>query len=455
MTRRFSINFGILAFVLDAVLVSIALWAANAVRPLLNDLPFVAFLPDPVIPPVLYPVFSLTWAGILLFFAVYDGRRSASFAREWLNLTGGSILAAVSIAGILFLSYREISRVLILTFFGLTYSGLVGWRVVYRVAGGRFGRGKQARKVLIVGGNEVARDIGGKIRANPETDMELAGYLADEAGEAVLGRIEAAVEVVKAHGVDEVVIALPDADHDRVASLVSQLHLLPLKLWVIPNYFQLALFRAGIEEFAGVPMLDLHAPAIGETQRVVKRVMDLIVCALVLIPGIPVMLLTALAVRLDSGRPVLFKQVRVGENGRTFNIFKFRTMVPGAETLPPDAESHKPAADPRITRIGRILRRTSLDELPQFFNVLKGEMTLVGPRPELPAIVELYEPWQRQRFTVPPGITGWWQVSGRSEKLMHLNTEDDLYYIKNYSLFLDLQILVKTVWVVFRGEGAW
>jgi lipopolysaccharide/colanic/teichoic acid biosynthesis glycosyltransferase len=105
--------------------------------------------------------------------------------------------------------------------------------------------------------------------------------------------------------------------------------------------------------------------------------------------------------------------------------------------------------------VGRILRRTSLDELPQFFNVLKGEMSLVGPRPELPAIVEQYEPWQRQRFTVPPGITGWWQVSGRSERMMHLNTEDDLYYIKNYSLFLDLQILARTVWVVFRGEGAW
>ena len=455
MTRRFSINFGILAFVIDAVWVSAALFAANALRPLLNELPFVAFLPDPVIPLALYPVFSLMWPGILMFFAVYDGRRSASFAREWLNLTGGSILAAVAIAGVLFLSFRDISRVLILTFFGIAYLGLAGWRLAYRVVGGRFGRGKRGRKVLIVGGNEIARDIGAKIRGNPETDLELAGYLADDGGETVLGSIAEAAAVIEQHGIDEVVIALPDADHDRVARLVSALHMLPLKLWVIPNYFQLALFRAGIEEFAGIPMLDLHAPAIGEYQRVVKRVMDLAVCVLVLIPGIPVMLLAAVAVWLDSGRPVLFKQPRAGENGRPFDIFKFRTMVRGAEALPPEPSAHKPASDPRVTRVGRILRRTSLDELPQFFNVLKGEMSLVGPRPELPAIVERYEPWQRQRFTVPPGITGWWQVSGRSERMMHLNTEDDLYYIKNYSLFLDLQILAKTVWVVFKGEGAW
>ncbi|MGQ9668503.1 MAG: sugar transferase, partial [Anaerolineae bacterium] len=151
------------------------------------------------------------------------------------------------------------------------------------------------------------------------------------------------------------------------------------------------------------------------------------------------------------------------ENGRPFLMYKFRTMVDGAEhqlseviQYTEDGKPiHKLPDDPRITRLGRFLRRSSLDELPQFFNVLKGEMSLVGPRPELPFIVEQYEPWQRRRLAVPPGITGWWQISGRADRPMHLHTEDDLYYIKNYSLWLDLHILIKTIGAVIRGRGAY
>ncbi|RPI33345.1 MAG: sugar transferase, partial [Chloroflexota bacterium] len=171
----------------------------------------------------------------------------------------------------------------------------------------------------------------------------------------------------------------------------------------------------------------------------------------------------ALAIKLDSPGPVIFKQLRAGENGRLFWIYKFRSMVVDADKQLQDVIRyddsgrmiHKLPGDPRITRVGHVLRRASLDELPQLINVLKGEMSLVGPRPELPMLVEQYEQWQRKRFAVPPGITGWWQVNGRSEKVMHLNTEDDLYYIQNYSILLDFQILVKTAWVVLRGKGAY
>jgi lipopolysaccharide/colanic/teichoic acid biosynthesis glycosyltransferase len=143
-------------------------------------------------------------------------------------------------------------------------------------------------------------------------------------------------------------------------------------------------------------------------------------------------------------------------------MFKFRTMVADAENLRHTVETtdsegqliHKSDRDPRVTRVGRILRKTSMDELPQLLNILRGEMSLVGPRPELPYLVERYEPWQRKRFAVPQGITGWWQVNGRSDKPMHLNTEDDLYYVQNYSLLLDIQILFKTILVVLRGKGA-
>jgi lipopolysaccharide/colanic/teichoic acid biosynthesis glycosyltransferase len=155
--------------------------------------------------------------------------------------------------------------------------------------------------------------------------------------------------------------------------------------------------------------------------------------------------------------------MRVGEGGRLFSMFKFRTMVQNAEALRSQVETttpdgqiiHKTAEDPRVTRLGRFLRRTSLDELPQLFNVLLGSMSLVGPRPEMPYLVEHYQPWQRKRFAVPPGITGWWQVTGRSEKLMHLHTEDDLYYINHYSIWLDLQIMIRTLWVVLVGKGSY
>jgi lipopolysaccharide/colanic/teichoic acid biosynthesis glycosyltransferase len=173
--------------------------------------------------------------------------------------------------------------------------------------------------------------------------------------------------------------------------------------------------------------------------------------------------LVALAIKLDSPGPALFVQERIGENGQPFEMFKFRSMVAGAERMNnsvapqgrDDVIVHKAPNDMRVTRVGRFIRRTSLDELPQLLNVLRGEMSLVGPRPELPWLVENYEIWQRRRFAVPPGMTGWWQINGRSDRLMHMHTEDDLYYIQNYSPLLDLQILWRTIGVVVRGRGAY
>ena len=175
------------------------------------------------------------------------------------------------------------------------------------------------------------------------------------------------------------------------------------------------------------------------------------------------MVLIALLIKLESPGPVIFKQERIGEHGRRFQMFKFRSMYIDAdrrwhEVAKRDETGkliHKLKDDPRVTRVGRKLRRTSLDELPQLFNVLRGEMSLVGPRPEMPYIAAEYEPWQWQRFRVPPGMTGWWQVNGRSEKPMHLHTEDDLYYIQNYSFWLDLRILAKTLIVVWQEHSAY
>ena len=194
-----------------------------------------------------------------------------------------------------------------------------------------------------------------------------------------------------------------------------------------------------------------------------KRAFDLSFGFLALLLALPIMILSALLVYLEDGSPVIFRQHRVGKDGHLFEIFKIRTMVKNAEELQVQSEMydadgnliHKMKDDPRVTSVGRLLRRFSLDELPQLFNVLAGSMSLVGPRPELPYLAEKYEPWQRQRFDVLPGITGLWQVNSRSDKPMQLHIEDDLYYIQNYSIWLDLQILVRTIWVVLSGKGAY
>jgi exopolysaccharide biosynthesis polyprenyl glycosylphosphotransferase len=210
-------------------------------------------------------------------------------------------------------------------------------------------------------------------------------------------------------------------------------------------------------------MINLRDPALNAYQRLVKRIFDLSVGSALTLFFLPLMGIIVIAIKLDSPGPVLFKQVRLGENGRLFEMYKFRSMMDRAESLQSqinqvDEEGnviHKCKDDPRVTKVGRFLRRWSLDELPQFFNVLRGDLSLIGPRPELPWLVDEYEIWQRKRFAVPQGITGWWQVNGRSDKMMHLHTDEDLYYIQNYSLWLDIYILLKTPWVILRGKGAY
>jgi exopolysaccharide biosynthesis polyprenyl glycosylphosphotransferase len=221
--------------------------------------------------------------------------------------------------------------------------------------------------------------------------------------------------------------------------------------------------RAQVEDFWGIPLIGLRDPVIAGFDRSVKRAFDLAIASLMVMLLSPVMLAVAVAIKLDSRGPVIFKQQRVGENGKPFWMYKFRTMAHGADQLVQGLEEdgtytngvYKVREDRRVTGVGRFLRRMSLDELPQLFNVLKGEMSLVGPRPEQPWIVERYEPWQRKRLSVMPGMTGWWQVNGRSDRPLFLNTEYDLYYIQNYSPALDLVILWKTIWVVLRGKGAY
>jgi exopolysaccharide biosynthesis polyprenyl glycosylphosphotransferase len=456
--------------VLDAAWVVISLVIADHIRPALSSLPFAASFPAEIhLPLIIYPLSVVIWVSVFLLLSVYDGRRNFRVTDELTSVTMSSVLAAVILAGSLYLSVRTVSRLLFIVFCLINYLFLILWRFIYRIIF-QLGAGKlvSERRVLIVGAGPVGRQLEESITAKPYLGLKIMGFLDDDPEkhqncQDIIGSLDAAHVIVKKYNPDDVVIALPRRAYEKVNQLVAELHDLPVKVWVIPDYFHLALHKAVIEEFADIPMLDLRAPALNDYQLLVKRAFDLVVGIPSTIFILPFLGLMALAIKLDSPGPALFIQRRVGENGRIFWMYKFRTMVKDAdqrlsEVIRHDPDGniiHKTPNDPRVTRVGRFLRRTSFDEFPNLFNVIRGEMSLVGPRPELPILVEQYEPWQRMRFAVPQGITGWWQVNGRSDKPMHLHTEDDIYYVQHYSIMLDIKILVKSVWVVLRGKGAY
>jgi exopolysaccharide biosynthesis polyprenyl glycosylphosphotransferase len=470
MIRRFSVNFAIFSMFMDVVIIVFVLWLTTYFRAQeFANIPFIKEIRRPVsLPLILYAVFPVVWVALMQVFSVYDGRKNLRIVDELTSLTFSALLAGISLAGILYFSYRDISRFLFILFISYTYLMLLVWRVparqLYQWRNRKLGR---IRSVLIVGAGIVGREVEAQMRKFPR-GIFVVGFLDDDDAKwsscaDILGSLVDARDLVQRQRIDDVVIALPLRAYSRMNRLLGDLFDLPVRVQIVPDYFQWTLHHADVEDFAGIPLLDVRAPALTENQRVVKRIFDILVTSLIMIPALPLMGLIALAIWLDDGSPIFFNQQRAGENGRVFVVHKFRTMIKDAENLRHLVEKmddkgkliHKRPDDPRITRVGRILRKFSLDELPQFFNILRGSMSLVGPRPELPYLVEKYEPWQRKRFAVPQGLTGWWQIHGRSDKPMHLHTEEDLYYIQNYSIWLDIQILIKTFWIVLRGKGAY
>ncbi len=455
---------------LDGLTVSLSLWCSAQIRPALNGFWGVEYIASPVrIPVALYFIFPVIWLVILSTISIYDGRKYLRAVDEFTALTTAMIIASVSAAGILYLSFRQVSRALFIIFVLIAYALFLTWRVGSRLFF-RLQRPptSRLRRVLVVGIGPLGQRVQTQIMTSSVERLSVVGFVDDGYEEQatnsmLLGGRGAIREIIRDQNITDVVFALPHSAYNQMGELVQKLEDLPVRVWVALGFFDLALYNTTIEDFAGIPMLDLRASAIDDYQRMTKRAFDLILGLIALVISSPLMLLLAIMILIDDGMPILFRQNRVGENGIIFQMLKFRTMLKNAEQMRSVVERidengnliHKTKDDPRVTRVGRFLRRSSLDELPQFINVVRGEMSLVGPRPELPYLVDKYFPWQRKRFAVPPGITGWWQVSGRSEKPMHMHTEDDLYYIQNYSIWLDVQILIRTAWVVLIGKGAY
>lgn len=416
-----------------------------------------------------YLLILAIWGIVFVVMRVQDTRLQAKPTREIQVLTWAILVACILLAGVLYISYRDVPRRLFLYFFLADWGLLALFRLALRAAL-RFASVpfNAPRRVLVVGTGQLAQQVMQGVRRQQGAGLELVGCITEEptrqaAGSPVLGTLVNVPALVKQHRVDEVIFALPLRSRGVIESLVEALQSWPVQIRVVPDYLDLMIGRATVQDFNGLPMVGLQdVPTITSFDRIVKRIFDVVIGFVMTLVLAPLMALIALAIKWDSHGPVLFVQERIGENGRTFKMYKFRSMVVDADRMAglvvrQNATGeiiHKSPNDPRVTRAGRFLRRSSLDELPQLFNVLRGEMSLVGPRPELPWLVDNYEQWQWRRFTVPPGMTGWWQINGRSERLMHLHTEDDLYYIQNYSPWLDVQIMWRTIAVVLRGSGA-
>ncbi|MBM4467532.1 MAG: sugar transferase [Chloroflexi bacterium] len=470
MFKRFSTSYMVFLYITDLILTGAALYTASVLR---FRLPYGDRVPWEMarVPLQVYGLVAVIWTLIFMVLSLYNPNRVFRAIDEFQLVILATTLAGLTLAGILYLTFREIPRYLFLYFILIDLALLTIYRAVLRAFFRlRRSRHKGMTRVLIIGADSLGREVAQTLEGYRYMGLGTVGFIAEDPQQQgatiedlpVLGTLDQACDVVKDYEIEEVVIALKHHDRKRLANLIAELQKYPVRVKVVPDFFDLAFPRAQVGIFAGIPMIGLREPAIGDFQRFVKRLFDLVATTALLLLLWPLLLVIAILIKLDSPGPIIFKQQRMGENGKVFWMYKFRSMVVGAEEhwyevarLTKDGNVlHKVRDDPRVTRVGRWLRRWSLDELPQFFNVLKGDMSLVGPRPEMPWLVELYEPWQRKRFAVPQGMTSWWAISGRSDKPLHLHIEDDLYYIQNYSLLLDLQILWKTIGLVLKGRGA-
>jgi Undecaprenyl-phosphate glucose phosphotransferase len=376
------------------------------------------------------------------------------------TITGGLVLVALTY----FLRERY-SRLTLAFFAGYSFVLVAATRVLFRMALESVRRrGLNLKSILLVGAGELGERVVETIENHRELGFRVTGVLSRDLllpgttvrGVPVLGTTDELGRVLREHSVDQVILALPSEDMPLLKRLMEQLALSTVDVKIVPDLFQYVTLYGGLEEFGGLPIVSLQGGPLEGWNLIAKRVFDILFSALAILVTAPVMLVTAVAVKLSSPGPVFYRQERMGMDGAVFHILKFRTMRADAETAGARMAS---AGDPRRTAIGAFLRQTSLDELPQLFNVFWGDMSLVGPRPERPVFIEEFKrqiPKYHLRHKVKSGITGWAQINGlRGQTSIQKRIEYDLYYIENWSLMLDLKILVRTALGGFLSRNAY
>ena len=383
---------------------------------------------------------------------------------EVTDIVRAAVVLAVSVFSLLFLVHApDVSRIFLLELFAAQVLFSVVQRRAFRVLlvlGSR--RGVGGRQLLVLGTGPEATSVAERLERHPALGYRVIGFLGRPSPgcPTVLGPLDAIEEIVHEGVVDEVVAAFGPDEGSYLEPVVSLCQQEGKRLRVVLRPGLGPVSGGRVESVGGHEILTISNGPDRLLGLLVKRVLDVGLASLALLVLAPVLLVIALAVWLENRGPVLFRQTRVGLHGRPFTIIKFRTMVPDAElrlaelALLNEISGHafKLSADPRVTRVGRALRRASLDELPQFWNVLRGQMSIVGPRPPLPDEVASYDLWHRRRLSMKPGITGLWQISARLEEEFDRWVELDLNYIDRWSLWLDLKIMIRTLPAMLSGR---
>jgi exopolysaccharide biosynthesis polyprenyl glycosylphosphotransferase len=407
------------------------------------------------------------------FSGVYPYRRGRSVVEETYTIaTAVTVGVVVLITVGLFFSPLLYSRLIFLYFAFLVILLLGMSRFAIQVLRGHLRRyNVGVDRVLLIGAGDVGRMVMRTVAARPDFGYQLIGFLDDNPAKSqndigpfrALGPVDNLADALDELHVDSVIICLPWQSHRMIQRLLRTCEQRDIRAQVVPDLFQATMNQVYVDDLNGIPLISTRGISIQGWNLFIKRASDLVIGVIGAVISLPLWLLIALAIKLDSPGPALYSQTRIGKNGEPFRCYKFRSMVKDADRMRLDLHETNEATgplfkvrnDPRRTRVGRWLRRYSLDEVPQVINVVRGEMSLVGPRPNLPEEVEQYEEWHKKRLTVSPGITGLWQVSGRSDLTFDEMVLLDLYYVENWNFSLDIGILLRSLPAIVRGRGAY
>lgn len=405
------------------------------------------------------------WLLILHSYKMYTPHRTALPSEDFITIIKAVTLGLLIIIGIAFF-YREVSysRFVVVS---LWISGIlflvIDRLIVYLIQKKLYKKGKQLKEAVIFGSNDSADLLFKKILSTELLGYKLSGYYSDNRNENYLnglhylGTIDDLIQSINCGKHKTIFISLEPEEHSKLYYLLDKVEGINVEMMLIPNVLDLMTSSLKVKELDGIPLLKLKGIPITTWGRILKRSFDIIFSLLILLITLPIFIVIALLIKFTSKGPIIYKQERVGLDGKTFTVYKFRTMYVDAEKNTGPVWAKKD--DPRTTKIGRILRRTSLDELPQFINVLKGDMSVVGPRPERPYFVEQFKdvvPKYLDRHLLKTGITGWAQVNGlRGQAPIKERTKYDLYYIENWSMAFDIKIILKTLKAILFGKDAY
>lgn len=406
------------------------------------------------------PVIVVLWLACFGVNGLYRPRRYGGSVRRMQRVIKALLILGVSLMAASYLVKKDYSRLMMLLFIIISLPLTVMARAGAKKLAQLIAPIRIAPRILVVGTGDVARRVIRKIRQLPEPAPEIAGVLAlrpeDELeefeGAPVIGTLADIHRLVESHDADEVFFASPELERSKMLGIISTVRKEDVHFRLVTDLFEIATGKTDLDDLSRIPIIEIGYGRPSLFQRFLKRTMDLLCSAFLILLLLPLLVVIYLILLLTTKGSPIFKQKRVGLKGREFTLYKFRTMKPEADEY---EVAPLEKGDPRVTFIGRILRKTSLDELPQLFNVLSGSMSLVGPRPEMPFIVKSYARWQMHRLDAKPGMTGLWQVMGRKDLPLHENIEYDFYYIRNQSLMLDFVILLRTFLTIFKGRGAY